>query len=71
MMGFNQKPNDRRVLEGVVRRLEKERKLLDKMQEKYPNYTCDNLEDYAKRTLAKLEDTLSPFIGYKTANKAR
>jgi len=70
MMAFDQKPNDRRRLEGIVRRLKKERALLDKMQEKYPTYSDDNLEDYAMRTLCKLEDTPSEFISYKTANKA-
>ena len=71
MIGFDQKPNDRRRLEGIIRRLEKERKLLDKMQDKYEAIGNGyDLEEYALQTLSTLEKTLSPFIDYKGANKA-
>jgi hypothetical protein len=70
MMGFDQKPNDRRKAEGIIRRLRKERNTLDKLSKKYPVDSQFSLEDYADDILVRLEKTPSEWIDYTTLNKA-
>jgi len=70
-MYTEQKPNDRRKIQGIARRLKKERAELDKLAEKYG--TCDpmqGLEEYAYWVEDALEHTQSKFQNFKTANKA-
>jgi hypothetical protein len=70
MIGFDQKPNDRRKAEGIVRRLRKERDQLNKLSKKYPVDSQFSLEDYADDILERLEKTPSEWTDYKTLNKA-
>jgi hypothetical protein len=68
---FDQKPNDRRKVQGVLSRLSKERKTLDLLAGKYhAKYELANLEEYADLVSDALENTPSKFINYKTANQA-
>jgi hypothetical protein len=70
MIGFDQKPNDRRKAEGIVRRLRKERDQLNKLSKKYPVDSQFSLEDYADDLLERLEKTPSEWTDYKTLNRA-
>jgi len=72
MLGFDQRPNDRRKIDGIIRRLAKERAELDKLQDKYPStYIGRDLEQYAFCTKKTLEEgTDNRFEDYGTLNKA-
>jgi len=72
-MFHEQKPNDRRAIQGVINRLAKERKKVERLAEKYQAESPAqyvSLETWALDVAAKLEATPSKFINYKTANKA-
>jgi hypothetical protein len=65
---ISQKGNDIKRINGVINRLAKERALLNKITEKYPAESDDNLETYAARVAKAVIGSPSPFIPYKTAN---
>ena len=71
---FDQKPNDRRQVQGVIARLKKERVKLENLAEKYKvresHQTWESLEAFADAVLEGVEETPSTFVNYKQANQA-